>query len=76
MRRLGVAPQHQYFDRPATNDWLKIIEERFNIYTGTADPTTAEVPQGQWIMYYNTTSGELRYWANLNGVMKKTAALT
>jgi hypothetical protein len=35
-----------------------------------ADPTTANIAAGQWALYKNTTSGQLRLWANDGGVMK------
>lgn len=38
--------------------------------TSGADLTTADVPAGQWRMHKNTTSGQLRIWANDGGTMK------
>jgi hypothetical protein len=76
MRRLGIAPQYQYFDQAPTNDWLKTVTDRLNVYSGASDPTVDEVPENQWVVYYNTTSSELRIWTNIAGVMKKSAAFT
>lgn len=76
MRRLGQAPKTNTLDNPKTNDWLSTVGERLNVYTGTADPTAAEIPENQWIVYYNSTAGEVRIWTNIAGVAKKSAAFT
>lgn len=36
----------------------------------SADPSTGDVTSGTWAVYKNTTSGEVRLWANDGGVMK------
>lgn len=76
MRPLGVSPRIENWDRPATNSWLSVVGERLQVYRGDADPTPAEVPEDQWVLYYNTTTSDLRFWVNIDGVMFKTAALT
>lgn len=78
MRRIGIAPKSQDFGNkvPAVNDWAAIATERFNVYSGAADPTVAEVPENQWVVYRNTTSGDVRIWTNIAGVLKKSAAFT
>ncbi len=76
MNRLGQAPRIANFDIPASGIWLKTVEERLNVYTGPADPTVAEVPENQWIIYLNTTVPEVRIWTNIAGVLKKSAAFT
>lgn len=75
-RRLGIAPQIERFDTSPTNDWLKIVTDRFGIYSGPNDPTVAEVPENQWILYRNTTIPEVRFWTNIAGVLLKSAAFT
>lgn len=75
-RRLGIAPRIQNFEQSATNDWFKIITDRVGVYSGAADPVASEVPENQWIVYRNTTSGEVRIWTNIAGVLKKSAAFT
>lgn len=60
-------------------DWFNKLSKlvaRNTIHSGTADPTTSEVPTSGWIVYKNTTSGEVRVWVNDNGTMKKSAAFT
>lgn len=68
MRRLGISPEK--------GDWPSTVTERLNVYSGAADPTVAEVPENQWIVYNNTTVPEVRIWTNIAGVMKKSAAFT
>jgi hypothetical protein len=40
------------------------------INSQTTDPTTAQIPAGNWALYKNTTSGALKLWANDGGTMK------
>jgi len=35
-----------------------------------ADPTATEIAASQWAIYKNTTSGDVRLWANDGGVLK------
>jgi len=44
--------------------------------SSASDPTTSDIPSGSSRMWKNTTTGEIRTWANDGGVMKKSAALT
>lgn len=44
--------------------------------SGASDPTTSDVPAGFCVDWLNTTSGELRRWANVAGTMRKSAAMT
>lgn len=78
MRKLGIAPKILDFVKqsPILNDWFETATGRFNMYSGTADPTLAEVPKDQWIVYKNTTANEVRIWVNDGGTLKKTAAFT
>jgi hypothetical protein len=66
MRRLGITPNPEA--------WFTTVGERLNVYSGAADPTVAEVPENQWIVYNNTTVPEVRIWTNIAGVLKKSAA--
>lgn len=76
MDRLGVPPKTQTFGIPPTNFWFKIVGDRMNVYSGAADPTVAEVPENQWVIYNNTTVPEVRIWTNIAGTLKKSAAFT
>ena len=38
--------------------------------TAAANPTTSDIPAGQCKLWLNTTSGQLRLWANDSGTMK------
>lgn len=44
--------------------------------SGASDPTTSNIASGCGTWWKNTTSGEVRYWVNDSGTMKKSAALT
>jgi hypothetical protein len=44
-----------------------------NYVTGAADPTTTSLTNGNWQVYRNTTSGQIRLWANNNGTMVSVA---
>jgi hypothetical protein len=70
MRRLGTAPTKNQLDQHRTTDFLQTVEERFNVYTGTADPTVDQVPAGQWVLYKNTTTGQVRLWTNDSGTLR------
>ena len=78
MRQLSLPPTTKDFENksPFLNDWFKTVYDRFNAYEGASDPVAAEVPLNQWIVYHNTTSGEVRVWINIAGVLKKSAAFT
>jgi hypothetical protein len=78
MRRVGVAPKLDDIEKkaPAIGTWFQTATERLNVYSGSADPAVSEVPENQWILYRNTTSGEVRFWTNIAGVLKKSAAFT
>jgi hypothetical protein len=56
--------------------WLDTVSARLTVYSGVANPTASQVPNGQWIIYKNTTLNETRLWTNDNGTMKKSVALT
>lgn len=76
MDRVGIAPKIATLETPPTDNWFRIATQRFNIYSGAANPTVAEVPENQWIVYYNTTVPEVRIWTNIAGTLKKSAAFT
>lgn len=76
MDRVGVAPQTKTFDTPPTDNWLRIMTSRMNVSEGAANPTVAEVPENQWVVYRNTTIPEVRIWTNIAGVLLKSAAFT
>ena len=78
MRRVDPPLQLNDFDRqvPRVNNWFQAVTERFDMYSGSSDPALSEVPENQWIVYKNTTSGEVRIWVNDGGSLKKSAAFT
>jgi hypothetical protein len=78
MRRVGIPPkmgdlEHQTV---SVNNWFQTVSERMNVYKGTANPTATEVPENQWVVFYNTNLNEIRIWTNIAGTMKKSAAFT
>lgn len=44
-----------------------------NYASGAADPTTTTLTNGNWQVYRNTTSGQVRLWANNNGTLVSVA---
>lgn len=40
------------------------------------DPTTSDIASNTWAVYKNTSTGDIKLWANDGGVMKSSAALT
>ena len=76
MDRVGTSPQTKNLQIPPTDNWFRILTERMNVYSGTSNPTVAEIPENQWVIYYNTSLGEVRIWTNIVGVLKKSAAIT
>jgi hypothetical protein len=74
--RVTDAPTITELDKPKTNLWLKEMGNRMNLYSGTANPTSAVIPNNQWIIYKNTSLNEIRIWTNDNGTVKKSAAFT
>lgn len=49
---------------------------RHRMNSGSADPTTSNYASGIGGWWKNTTNGEIRFWVNDGGTMKKSAALT
>lgn len=73
MRRLNLPPRLEDFERKVqgVNSWFHDVTDRLNVFSGEGDPTTSEVPEGQWIIYKNTTSGEVGVWVNHDGILSK-----
>ena len=46
------------------------VTNRGDIPRQSADPTTTQITPNTWQIVKNTTSGDLKLWANDNGVMK------
>lgn len=68
MRRIGASPTRKLFDNAQTDQWLNTMTERMNLYSGPADPTAAEIPENQWIVYKNTTTGTIGIWTKIGGI--------
>jgi hypothetical protein len=68
-RRLGVPIKSLDVksERAAVNDWFTTVTERFNKYSGPGNPTTADVPENQWIVWKNTNTNALSIWLNDGG---------
>lgn len=57
-------------------DVQRLYTRDVNGRSGTADPTTTDIPAGGWCVWKNTTVPETRLWYNDAGSMKKSVALT
>jgi hypothetical protein len=75
---VGVSPNLNDFtqQRPQLNGWFKEVTTRFKTYTGASDPVAAEIPDGQWIIHRNTTSGTTKLWYNWGGVVGSIGSVT
>lgn len=72
-RLIPPVPLNEEFNSTTVQQWMELVRRFINqpfTYSGVANPTTADVPTGSWIVYKNTTSGEVRVWTNDGGVMK------
>jgi hypothetical protein len=69
--RIGVAPKNSDIlkEVPSNDLWFKTVESRLNIYSGSSDPTASDVPDGQWLLWRNTTTGAISLWSNYNGTV-------
>ena len=78
MIRLGISPRLTDFENkaPFVNQWLDQVGTRFDVQSGSSNPVASEVPEGQWMIYTNTSLGETRIWANIGGTLVKSAAFT
>ena len=79
MIRLGIAPKINDFAngvKGVIDQWFQQATVRFNVQSGSSNPVASEVPEGQWMIYTNTSLGETRIWANIGGTLVKSAAFT
>lgn len=61
------------FDDTVWTQFFELLRKMANqpvFYSQSTNPGTAGVPNGTWSVWKNTTSGEVRLWANDGGVMK------
>lgn len=68
----GAAILKQQMGR-ATNDNIGVMNA---ISSGSADPTTTDIPAGMSAVWKNTTSGDIKLWVNDGGSMKASVALS
>jgi hypothetical protein len=73
MRRLGVSPKIQDIlnGNPSITDWFETVGDRLRVYSGASAPAVSEIPENQWLVFYNTSSGLLEVWANIGGVAEQ-----
>jgi hypothetical protein len=76
--RVPIQPNLNDFIRenPKTNTWFREATNRFQVYSGTSQPTSAEVPENQWIVYNNTSSGKISMLTKIAGVVKNVGTDT
>lgn len=46
------------------------------VRSGAADPTTSDLADGYFCVWRNTTTGDVKLWANIGGTLLSTGALT
>lgn len=76
MDRVGNPPKTSTLNIPPTDLWFSTMTSRMNVYSGSVNPVVTEIPENQWIVFRNTTSGEVRIWTNIAGVLRASAAFT
>lgn len=60
-------------DTPEWGQFFELVRKQLNapvFYSSAVNPTTADVPNGSWLLWKNTGSGQVRIWANDGGVLK------
>lgn len=66
-------PQNEDVTDAAWQQFCEKLRKQTNapvFYSQSTNPGTTGVPSGTWSLWKNTTTGELRLWANDGGVMK------
>ena len=57
-----------------TNQYYHLTQNQHTKLTSfisqASDPTTSDISSGTWALYKNTTSGDLKLWANDGGTLK------
>lgn len=59
---------------PDQADFSNLIDFATQVVSGDSDPTTADVANGHSILWRNTTTGDIRHWVNINGVLYRNSA--
>lgn len=56
--------------------WLLQATRLFKRQKSSTDPTTTQVPQNEWVLWENTTSGITKLWYNDDGAMGSIAGFS
>jgi hypothetical protein len=75
MRRITGPPKVRDFviENPSVNDWLYTVWERLGLYESATNPSLNEIPEKQWIIHRNTTTGVISIWTR-NGAVAYSVA--
>lgn len=60
-------------DSTAFQQWMELVRRFINqppVFQSTINPTTADIPSGTWLVWKNTSLGEVRIWTHDGGVLK------
>lgn len=66
-------PLGSEYSDTVVQQWMESVRKQCNqpvFFIQATDPGTAGVPSGTWSIWYNSTSGLTKLWANVGGVMK------
>lgn len=66
-------PNGEDFSSDPVQQFLQVIRDLVNnpnFFAAPSDPGTANVPNGSYAIWKNTTSGVVKLWVNDNGTMK------
>lgn len=67
------APTFSDLDSPEFGQFFELVRKQCNtpvFYAQATDPGVTGVPSGTWSIWKNTTSGQVKVWANDNGTLK------
>lgn len=66
-------PQDNEWGDDVVTGWATAVNGQCNnpvMFVSTADPGFANVPNGTWSMWLNSTTNVVKLWVNAGGVMK------
>lgn len=66
-------PLGEDVESTAFQQWMEYVRKAINeppVFQSTINPTAADIPSGTWIVWKNTSLGQVRIWTNDGGVLK------
>lgn len=60
------------FESGPVQQWMELVRRFINqppVFQSTVNPTTADIPDGTFLVWRNTALGQTRVWSNSGGVL-------